>query len=167
MKIFIDLDDTLNQLTMPTLRSKGCQGDYPVEVGYDIVAAYWKMFDLGVNAYPSKEDFFGDVNWATLPRSKEFDLILKSFSNFTIVSKICGNEASDKVAWIESHVPGADFILHTGERDFCDGLLIDDCEENFTHHKGAGILMPRPWNSLNKLYPDTKEYLEERFRYAV
>ncbi len=39
MKIFIDLDDTLNKLTMVTLRGLGCQGDYPVSVGYNIVTA--------------------------------------------------------------------------------------------------------------------------------
>lgn len=174
MKIFIDLDDTLNKLTMVTLRGLGCQGDYPVSVGYNIVTAANIMpSERWVeNAYLNIKTIWDHVDWENLPRSDEFDLIINlalSKGRVCILTRIHqGGEdiARAKIKWIQRELPEIDYLIGTN-KSFCAGpeaLLIDDCDDNINNFRksgGAGILVPRPWNSLHDT--NTMDYLKEQF----
>lgn len=182
-KVFLDLDDVLNDFTLTALQFVGCPvaarsfAAYDERWGFDIIQA--------VNAlHPTKtwrlKEFWNSIPrsvWANLPKSEEFDQVLDFAINLVGRSNVCiltsptldPSCAAGKVEWIQRNMP-ADMNRQyfIGPRKwFCaapESLLIDDCECNtqlFKNHGGQAILFPRPWNSKHNVnYRDnlTKEF---------
>jgi hypothetical protein len=175
--IVLDLDDTLNSLTMFVLGHLGCDVlpyDYDLfpKVGYDMIAAWSELTDL---PKPSVPDFWERVTediWACAPRSSQFWLLewaaavvgRKNVIIATVPTK-SGDCLSGKHTWIERHLPvwaqrqyaatpRKHFLAH--ER----ALLVDDSDSNvlefetYKNRGGNAILVPRPWNSLRGTDPD-------------
>lgn len=172
-RIALDLDDTLNSLTMHLLSVYGGQcgpmeyDKYPVEVGYDIVAAWSKM--TGEDPIPVSE-WWEKVSrhmWAIAPKSDQFWLLDKCASlvgreNVLIATAPtkCGDCLAGKYDWVERNLPDwcqrqysitprKEWLAQEGV------LLVDDCDkncENFVVRKdgtqtgGSALLVPRPWN---------------------
>lgn len=168
-RIFLDLDDTLNSLTLPALREVGCPvGDfdyqcYPEEAGYSITAAA----QLLSGRHWTVPDFWNSIDrnfWRTLPRSKEFSYLLTKCvslvgqDNVHILTSPTKDPdcLAGKLEWIQQQLPN---WLHrqysiTPRKHVCarpGALLIDDSDENvrqFREHGGTAITVPRPWNSF-------------------
>lgn len=182
--IFLDLDDTLNSLTMHFLTHLGCGAgsfaydDYPVEYGF-------RIYDVYADRHPEplvERHFWrslSDELWLSMPKSRECDMIIERCvrmvgeDNITILTALPpdptdrGRVCELKYAWINSNLPSwlANRVQICNEkfRTALPGtLLIDDADKNvqpFRSKPGAGaILVPRPWNSLH--HQDTYEYLE-------
>lgn len=187
-KVFIDLDDTLNSMTIPALRSIGCRfksdTDYamfPIPGSYDIVAAansmanntgLWKM--APVTFWESLDRKF----WANLPPSPQFVQIIDFSTSLVGYDNVCILTAptldplcsAGKVDWIQEHIPDRmqrQFLIGPRKR-FCaspDSLLIDDCDANISEFRDCGgraITVPRPWNSLHR--QDTSAHLQCAFK---
>jgi FMN phosphatase YigB (HAD superfamily) len=184
--IFLDLDDTLNSLTLHILGTV-CNLDigthdyhrFPSEVGYDIIAAYEKLKPAGFPEY-SVQEFWENVPriaWSHTPRAPEFDWLLDQSIGLVGPENVClltsptkdPESLAGKLEWIHMNLPS---FMHrqylVGPRKhFCarpDSLLIDDSDENvkkFREHGGHAILVPRPWNSLHGI--DTKAHLISEF----
>ena len=183
-RILLDLDDVCNQMTMWSLRWIGCDVDpmsnsqFPVECGYDIVAAANKL-------HPDRDDWtvpeFWDAivreAWATVPESPEFRFILD------FCERLVGREnvfiatsptkdpdcLAGKLEWIHDHFPEWMWRQYAiTPRKYIaanrETLLIDDSYANyksFTKHGGHCLLVPKPWNPYHGI--DTRKYLEEAF----
>jgi len=168
IRICLDIDDVLNNLTMYILHTIGCSVGpadfhcYDPAWGYNIALA-------ATNLHPHRsftnQTLWKEVSrkvWASAPRSAIFwDLLdccaaLVGRSNICLVTKpTCDPEcAAGKIDWIYSNCPGwlHDQFLIGAQKHFCargDTLLIDDCEENiktFVACGGRGLGVPRPWN---------------------
>lgn len=183
-RILLDLDDVCNQMTMWTLLWVGCDVDplddssFPVECGYDIVAACNQL-------HPNKHDWtvreFWDAiprqAWATVPESREFHWLLKQCER--LVGReiyLCTSPTQDpdclagKLEWIHEHCPGwlhRQYAItprkHIGANPRT--LLIDDRNDNclqFIANGGKACLVPRPWNPSWEL--GTKSTLETFFK---
>jgi len=185
-RILLDLDDVLNQLTMWTMKCVGCDVDpmdnhlFPIEVGYDVVAAANLM-------HPTKRDwsvseFWDSIkreHWATAPKSPECDWLLKTCVDLVGEDEvfIATSPTKDpdclagKLEWIQRELP--DFMHRQyvitprkGIGASPETLLIDDCQKNCeafrTHrnprHRGQTLLVPKPWNPRHG--EDTKTVLE-------
>jgi hypothetical protein len=190
-RILLDLDDTLNSLTLHILGAvRGLNvGPYdydrfPVEVGYGIIEAYEKL----KLREPNPQDFetfnvqtFWDAvpraAWSNTPQSPQFDYLIETSEaevgreNVCIITSPTKDPEclAGKLEWIHSNLPK---WLHrqylVGPRKhFCarpDTLLIDDSDDNcnlFRQHGGHALLVPRPWNT-NHFY-DTNAYLRACF----
>lgn len=167
-QILIDLDDVLNHFTLHTLNYLGCdirEDEFPVEVGYDIVAAYTKLTGRQVSA----EYFWNLVTpavWDHLPRRYEANQLLSLCEGYVGRENviICTASLGDplhyagKMAWIYRNLPewthrqvSITSMKHAYARP--GSLLIDDSEANINKFRatrdGEAILVPRPWNRLN------------------
>lgn len=184
-RIFIDLDDTLNSFTMPVLRFFGCPVgvyDYhrfPVEVGYDMLAAYEKLKPEGLPTYdvPTFWDRVGRQVWASVPMSREFDVILDLATQHVDQDRIGiltsptkdPNCLAGKLDWIHMYLPSWLWRQYSigPRKHFCaraDSLLIDDSDEQvnmFRKEGGQAILVPRPWNSLHGV--NTAKHISAEF----
>ena len=174
--ILIDLDDTLNCLTMSILGHLGCdvlpyQYDrFPHEHGYDIISA-WS--ELTGRPKPSVPDFWEGVTedmWACAPRSQQFWLLewaatavgRKNVIIATVPTK-SGDCLSGKYTWMMRHLPvwaHRQYAITPRKQFFAreGSLLIDDSDSNiekFRKRGGSAILVPRPWNSAWGRDPDT------------
>lgn len=177
-KIVLDLDDTLNSLTMYLLGKLGCgvgpfdYHKYPDKCNYNVIAAW---AELSRRKEVSGDMFWEWVNakvWEKAPKSQEFWLVdhcasLVGQKNVMIATSPTKSADchSGKYHWIMQNLPE---WLH---RQYCitprkvwlaqEGvLLIDDFDKNildFEENGGYAILVPRPWNSLKALKPS--EYL--------
>lgn len=189
--IFLDLDDTLNSLTLHILGMvRGLSiGTYdyhkfPTEVGYDILGAYQRLKLLEPDA-----EYYGDFTvetfwetvpraaWARTPKSPQFELILEwaelfGRENVCLLTSPTKDPESlaGKLEWIHSYLPPwmhRQFLVGP-RKHFCarpDALLIDDSDDNvikFREHGGHAILVPRPWNSLHGT--DTTSHLCSEFQ---
>ena len=183
-RILLDLDDVLNQCTMWMMRCVGCDIDpmdndqFPVQVGYDIVAATNLI-------HPIKRDwtvseFWDSIkrhHWATAPVSLECDWLLETCVDlvgedevFIVTSPTKDPDClAGKLEWIHRKLPSymhRQYAMtprkHIGAAS--DTLLIDDYQTNCEDFgkRGHALLVPRPWNPNHGL--DTREYLEEFFR---
>jgi len=184
-KIFLDLDDTLNQFTMQALAHVGCHvnaeslGDFNPKWGLDIIKAANALHPCKESPYTftSFWNMFSRNNWANFPKSAEFEFLLDRCVELVGKSNICilttpvldPGCAAGKIDWIYDQCPE---WLHRQYligpmKHMCaqsDALLIDDGDHNvdaFREHGGQAILVPRPWNSLHKF--NTRKYLEEAF----
>lgn len=179
-RILIDLDDTCNRFKMPCLRALGClncdsDADFPVEVGYDIIAA-------ANMKHPTRDDwtpknFWSSVPeevWADAPESEIFPWILNVCANIVGRQNVFimtaptdePNCASGKTRWLQYHLPS--WMHHqysiTPMKEMAahpDVLLIDDAMSNIERFRaagGLGLCVPRPWNPFYR--HDTKSFLE-------
>ena len=173
--IFVDVDDTLNQFTMNALRLMGCSGDYPVDVGYDIVAACNRLLPAH-RRQTGPHEF-----WASLPEEawSEAPLSLESSWLLNECVKIVGQEnvflctstshypssLSGKLKWIHRYLPTwihRQYVItpHKYLLARPNTLLIDDCYDQFSkfvQEGGQAFLVPKPWNPNHTW--DTEEYL--------
>lgn len=182
MKIFLDVDDALNSLTMHFLRLRGCNvGDYdyhlfPTQCGYNIIGAYSVLSGQPEPPVGEFWDFYSREVWENIPMSPQADQILEFASLFGTANvcllsatTLCPNQLAGKLKWVQRFLPN---WLHRqylfGPRKwFCagpDSLLIDDSDDNVHAFRKAGghaILIPRPWNSNRG--KDTSSYLKQQF----
>lgn len=176
-RILLDLDDVLNQLTLWSMRIAGCNVDprdnsqFPVEVGYDVVAATNLMHPgvLSGERDPwTVPEFWNNMkreHWATVPKSPQCDWLIETCVK--LVGKdevfIATSPTKDpdclagKLEWIHDNLP--EFMhrqyaitprKHIGASPHT--LLVDDCLKNcldFQRHHGQALLVPRPWNPRN------------------
>lgn len=171
-RILLDVDDTCNRLSMHVLKHVGCNVDpmayydFPVECGYDLLAAANKLhptrkFELG--------EFWDSVTrdvWASTPVSHEFEWLLEACERMVGRENICilsgptkdPDSLAGKLDWIHKHFPKwmhRQYLIGP-RKHFCahpEALLIDDCDANvdaFIEHGGNAILVPRPWNTLHE-----------------
>jgi 5'(3')-deoxyribonucleotidase len=179
--IFLDLDDVLNDFTMSTLRSLGCDiVDYDPKWGWDIVKA--------ANApHPSrsftKETFWDSLDrkhWATIPKSEMCDWLVRKCAAEVGCKNVCilsaptidPDSLAGKLEWIHSSLPAwmhRQFLIgpykHLCARP--DALLIDDCDKNvYDFHEAGGhtILVPRPWNHMNAYSNNAKACVKRDLR---
>lgn len=177
-QILVDLDDVCNRFTMHTLSMLGCsphEKDYPVEVGYDIMAAYnsMKPDDITVDEFWSK---VSPSIWIDMPKREDTEWLLDLCAecvgreNVMICTKSLGDPMhfAGKIQWMRSNL--LDWIQeqysitpvkHAYARH--DVLLIDDAPGNVykfrTTRGGQAILVPRPWNRNYHL--DSHTHIEE------
>lgn len=190
-QIFVDLDDVCNRFTMHALHFRGCDcsisdAGFPVEVGYDIVAACNLL-------HPSKNDWTPAEFWTHLGQEVWYDLPMRSCcprllddcaivvgrENVFICTKSLPQSFhyAGKMNWIYRHLPNwiFDQIQIGGHKETNarpGALLIDDSEENVNRFRetrgGQAILVPRPWNKLheqdpyNWVYGGLKQYAMQR-----
>ena len=185
--IVLDLDDTLNSLTMHLLGQLGANvlpydyALYPSDCQYDIIAA-WS--ELTGRPKPSVPDFWEMVTrgmWACAPKSEQFWLLNvcgKLVGRENVIIATVPTKSADCVAgkhdWIMRHLPvwcqrqynitpRKQFLAHTGV------LLIDDSAANCakflkkkdgTTSGASSIICPRPWNPLSDV--DCDGYLRRQ-----
>jgi hypothetical protein len=184
-QILIDLDDVLNHFTMHALRMLGCfarEHEFPVEVGYNIAAAYNHLTGGSVSAF----DFWHRLPlevWDDMPRRDEVKWLLPlceklvGRENVIICTASLGHPGhySGKMRWIYKNLPNwthrqvsITSMKHAYARPGC--LLIDDSQANIKKFRatrdGQAILVPRPWNRLNHYNAKgfVKMALDNRFR---
>ena len=183
-RIILDVDDTLNSLTMPILRVCGCDvGDFdyhkfPHEVGYDIIRACEALggdvpyLPDGSYDVPTFWDRVSDADlWRSAPKSPQCDTIIELAAeavgrdNVYIATTPTKDPRShaDKLLWIWDHLPGwihrQYFITPRKWLLGKEGtVLVDDHFENcekFVEEGGTAILVPRPWNRYHWLDSDS------------
>jgi hypothetical protein len=184
-RIFLDLDDVLNNFSVHCLQCLGCDikdySEYPKECKYDIhSAAIWLNPKLKIQ----KEKFWWSIPrevWTECPKSIEFDELIRlstlavGRANIYVLTRPTQNPecALGKVVWIKKFLPEwlHEQYLIGAPKYVCakqGNLLIDDLENNcedFAHNGGKAILIPRPWNKLYYIN-DTLEYLQWQFNYS-
>ena len=168
-RILLDLDDVLNQFTMNALKIVGCDVDpmdnsqFPVEVGYDIVAACNLL-------HPTKQDWTAAEFWKALPREAWSETPLSPECGWLVdaCARMVGKDnvfictsaveapecAAAKREWMLQELPSWIHWQYAitpckflAANDFT--LLIDDCEGNCVAFENAGgnsLLVPKPWN---------------------
>lgn len=183
-KVILDLDDTCNDFTMTALKHVNCKVEGPRDFSvynpkwrFNIIKAVNILHPTNVFTKRYFWDLFDEYFWSSLPKSKEFDVILHIALNIAskegvliLTSPICGPDISERATekcligkhrWIKSHFPP---FLHQSfsmspAKHFCatpDAVLIDDCDENVEDFQKAGgeaVLMPRPWNKAHSQDP--------------
>ena len=187
-KIVVDLDDTLNSLTMHLLRLTGADcgsfdyHKFPHEVGYDMVAAWAEMTGNDPIPVPEWWEMITRDMWSCAPKSDQFWLLdrcagLVGQENVlmaTVPTK-CGECLAGKYDWMEKHlpdwmqrqyavIPRKHWLSQPGV------LLIDDSGANCEKWEDPGgfqeggdtIIVPRPWNWAR--HHDTDEYIEYQLR---
>jgi len=180
--IILDIDDTLNSLTMTIMGSIfGCPvGPYdydkfPTKVGYEIIEAVRLM----TGREWSVGEFWDSVPrelWATAPLSKECEWLLERSvelvgeQNVFLASTPTKDPDAHagKVEWINAFMPDwihRQYFITPRKSLLANSqtLLIDDHDgniERFREMGGQGLIVPRPWNHANEL--DTKEFLSQQ-----
>jgi hypothetical protein len=173
-RIFLDLDDVLNSMTLPIMGqifdcniSPYAYDYFPWEVGYDIIAAvaqYKRMPKL------TPQEFWETVPgsfWATVPKSRECDDLVHTAgclvgheNVFIATTPTKDPEAHGaKVEWIKANLPEwihRQYFITPRKWILAQpgAILIDDHAENcsrFEYEGGKSILFPRPWNPLHCL----------------
>jgi len=168
-RIAIDLDDTLNSLTLHILNRLGCgvgpfeYDKFPKECGYDIIAAWSKLTGREQVDVAMFWEWVTRKMWESAPTSHQFWLLehaanLVGEENVLIATS--PTKSADchygKYQWMENNLPK---WLHrqysvTPRKSWLAQpgvLLIDDCDMNvneFQTRGGKAILVPRPWNTL-------------------
>lgn len=179
--IVLDLDDTLNSLTMHILNRLGCPvgpfeyDKFPAECGYDIIAAWAKLSGREKVPVPMFWEWISRRMWEEAPRSHQFWLIdhcasLVGHENVLIATS--PTKSADchfaKYHWMIRNLPEwlqRQYSITPRKHRLAQPgvLLIDDCDHNvnkFQKKGGAGIVVPRPWNEFYG--EETNEYLIRR-----
>jgi len=171
-RIYLDLDDVLNTLSMHFLNLVGCDVDprdyrqYPVtgEVCMSVVAN-----QLLGGEYFTRQSFwiwFNRQDWANVPKSDECDWLIEQCERLvgrenvmiaTSTSDLGGECAAGKVDWIRANLPPwlhQQYVLTPCKWVLAGrgSLLIDDNAKNVRLFKKGGgrtLLVPRPWNRLH------------------
>jgi len=183
-QILVDLDDVCNRFTMLVLNELGCsyrEEDYPVEVGYNITAAYNIMKPDDI----TPDEFWSMVEpniWSWMPLREDTEWLLDLCAgcvgreNVMICTKSIGHPLhfAGKIQWMRDNLPhwiieqySITPVKHAYARP--DVLLIDDAPENVDKFRatrgGQAILVPRPWNPNYHLNPHI--YIEECLKDAM
>lgn len=179
-RILLDIDDVLNQFTMLSLKIAGCKVDpmdnsmFPVEVGYDIVAACNLLHPTVKDWTP--QEYWGMMPqsaWSHTPKSPECDWIIKTCAKLVGQDNVflCTSATTDpaslagKLMWIHHELPTClhrQYVI-TPVKYLCANpttLLIDDNDANcksFSAHGGNVLLVPKPWNTAHRF--DTQAVL--------
>lgn len=168
-RIILDLDDTLNSLTMHILHRLGCNVGpfdyhlYPVDCGYSIIDAYKQLTnredDIPV---PMFWEWVGRRVWEEAPYSHQYWLLdhaagLVGRENVLIATSPTKSAECHfgKYQWITKNLPEwaqRQYSITPRKKWLAQPgvLLIDDCDYNITDFEelgGHGIVMPRPWNT--------------------
>jgi hypothetical protein len=176
--IVLDLDDTLNCLTMTILGQLGAdvlpyQYDrFPTKYGYDIISAWSELTGLPKPSVPDFWELVTEDIWATAPRSQQFWLLewaatavgRENVIIATVPTKANGC-VSGKYTWIERHLPvwaQRQYSITPRKHLYAheNTLLIDDSDSNvdkfrtYKNRNGKAILLPRPWNTAWGTDPD-------------
>jgi 5'(3')-deoxyribonucleotidase len=162
-RIFLDLDDVLNEFTMTTLQRLGCDiVDYDPAWGWDIVRAANASHPLRHYTPPTFWDSFDREHWATMPKSDMCDWLVDRCVALVGRDNVCvlttptkdPDCLAGKLEWIHANLPS---FLHGQyligpQKHLCakpDSLLIDDRDKNVSDFRKAGgqaVLVARPWN---------------------
>ncbi len=188
-RIVIDLDDTLNSCTMFLLHTLGCgvgpfdYNRYPVEVGYDMIAAWAKLCGREPVDVSVFWEWVSRRTWERMPKSRQFwllDTAAAMVGRENVLIATSPTKSADchfaKYQWIQEHIPDwckrqYDITPRKHWLSQPGVLLIDDCDQNVETWRnppkdrpgGEAILVPRPWNSLSELGIDdvaTHGYLD-------
>lgn len=174
--IYLDLDDVCNTLAPSVLYFMGCKiqpnsyEQYPAEFGY---AAHEVVNHL-LSTHYIQDEFWKSlpqILWATIPRTNFFHWLTEKSRSLVgeenvflatkpILSPAC---AAGKMEWIQEFCPSwlaNQFSITTHKERLAqsNALLIDDYLLNiqkFTRRGGNTILVPRPWNNLHGLDPQS------------
>jgi 5'(3')-deoxyribonucleotidase len=187
-RIFLDMDDVLNGLTMDILYSVfHCVPDtslehFPAHVGYDIIQAaavlrdekpmdffdFWEQVPVGI--------------WLHSPKSLECDWLIETAAELVgreevYIATATGRgvnplKVAAKVSWLRANTPEwlheQYFITtHKWLLGRPGDILIDDNAANcakFEDMGGDAILVPRPWNTLHRWcgQTDAHDYVAHR-----
>jgi hypothetical protein len=182
-RIFLDLDDVCNTLSMYFLSRIGCQvsptnyADWPMLESNDLAFVANKL--LGRERFDRRSFWthFQRDDWASIPETPEFPWLLEQCERLVgrenILIATCSVDApqcaAGKVDWIHAHFPKwmhRQFAITPRKWFFArsDALLIDDHPKNirlFADNDGQVLLVPRPWNDLYGV--STGLYLVEQF----
>ena len=166
-RIFLDLDDVLNQFTMPALAHVGCNinptsfDDFDPAWGFDVIKAANALRPSGLKLMDDSYEhpftlasfwnLFTREDWANFPVSIEFDWLLNRCVELVGKENICilttpifdPDCAAGKVEWIYKYCPK---WLHRQYligpcKHFCarpDALLIDDSDTNVKAFRAHG-----------------------------
>jgi 5'(3')-deoxyribonucleotidase len=166
-RIFVDLDDVLNNFTPHILRYLGCRNatykSYPRACGFDLVKS--------ANALLRVERFTPESLWSSIPqsvwreapKSPECDDLLELCAQTVGRENVCvlttpttdPTSLAGKLEWIHAKLPAwmhRQFLIGPCKQ-LCaspDCLLIDDAQHNldeFARQGGQVIPFPRPWNN--------------------
>jgi len=179
-RIAIDLDDTINSLTLHILNRLGCgigpfeYEKFPKQMGYDIIGAWSHFTGRDKVPVPMFWEWVGRKVWAEAPLSNQF-WILDHAANLVgeenVLIATSPTKSADchfgKYQWMERHLP--DWMQRqysvTPRKEWLATpgvLLIDDCDMNVNsfREKASAILVPRPWNTLHQEH--TSSWLAEQ-----
>jgi len=180
-RIMVDLDDVFNNFTACAMRFLGCPPcEFPVECGYDIVAAMNLKHPTINNWVPWQIwGMLDDTLWEDMTTSDLHDTLLDHCvdivgrDNVFICSTLTNNVSctSGKLKWMQKHLPDwiqNQYVFTTKKYLLANKntLLIDDYHGNTLAFEGAGgraILVPRPWNPYNCY--DTRSFVEGSLNY--
>ena len=183
-RILLDIDDVCNKCTMYALQWLGIEFDYenfyakyPTRYGYDIVSAANEM--LGYQRFDVKSfwSMIPRTFWASCPQSDEYSWLFQLCVDLVGQDNVCfltgptkdPDCLAGKLEWIRHNCPP---FMHRQyligpRKQFCahpEALMVDDSDANidkFREWGGNGILVPRPWNTLNAV--NTKEHVIAEF----
>ena len=181
MKYLVDIDGVLNLFPCYIFYRLGHAidyKDYPVECGWDIVAAFNKVSGQNWSATKFWTSITRDM-WENLIPSGICNLLLNKLEQIADRKSIClltsptldPEAAAGKMVWIREKLPAwlhRQFLIGPA-KEFCahpGAVLIDDSDQNiekFVAAGGRGILVPRPWNTLHSVptWKHVSEKLEE------
>ena len=173
-RIYLDLDDVLNTLSMYFLFRVGCKvsptdyQEYPVTGRVELFEVANRL--LGDDYYTNDSFWlwFNRQDWATVPVTDECLWLLEQCERLVgrdnvIIATSPTNEpecAAGKVDWIQQNLPvwvHRRYAITPVKWFFArpDALLVDDNPDNirlFKKHGGRTMLVPRPWNRLHASY---------------
>ncbi len=182
-RIYLDLDDVCNTLSMHFLRLVGCKisptdySEYPVTGRVDLALVANKLLGNEYFTRPSFWSWFNRQDWASVQESPQFPWVLEQCErlvgreNIIIATSPTKDPAcaAGKVDWIHAHFPEwmhRSYAITPRKWFFAQpgSLLVDDNEKNcrlFRKNGGRALLVPRPWNRY--CHCCTSAFLVERF----
>lgn len=180
-RILLDLDDVFNCFTTHAMEYLGCQcGEFPVEVGYNLVAAINLTHPTNNNWSPEQVwGMLDDGLWDNMPMSDIHEEILEY--SVDIVGRdrvfICSTFTNNphctmgKLKWVKRNLPKwlqGQYVFTSKKSLLADShtLLVDDYHGNtlaFEEEGGRALLVPRPWNPYNRC--DTKSFVVGAMNY--
>ena len=182
--IVLDIDDTLNSLTLPIMHHFGVDvgpfeyDKFPRHVGYDVLTAVNVLLGLEGDEAWTLKDFWSAIPrelWNEAPLSKEAEFLLHRSAQIVGIDNVflattptkCPESHAAKVIWINENLPEwihRQYFITPRKWKLAnrESVLIDDHDENIDLFckKGQGIVVPRPWNSHQHL--KTMPYLVEQ-----
>jgi len=184
-RIFLDLDDVLNDFTMHALREVGCPvwadhwSSYNPAWGWDIVGAANHLHPNAHRNPFTPESFWTRITsttWITTPRSDLFMPLIRRCRKLVGEGGVCILTSptidpechSAKAVWIKKHCPAwlqRQYLIGP-PKHMCanhNAVLIDDRNKNieeFRNHGGHAIMVPRPWNTLYALTRKARIYVD-------